>query len=458
MLALLLGRGFALGAGAAALGAISTLASACERGPRAEAGAGPAPSALVAAPVAPASAGASLPTPCPSGTAAPAPGAEHEGGADEVARPREKFGEGKKNFTVALETLRRNYYDPSVGEDELYRAAVEGMLARVDPNPKMRRWNRLLGPGELAELQGDLRGEVVGIGVIITYHPETGYVDVTDVLPGSPAARAGIVEGDVILSVDGKVYRGQPQREVQRVIRGKAGEPVSLTLLRGDRLVTLSVAREAVPFDVVGTLRLAGDVGYVRVRLFSERTPGALRRALEELGREPVRGLVVDLRGNPGGSFDDAIAVAGLLLPPGTPVVKLEKRGHEAEVVRAQGSPLLQGVPSAVLVDRATASGAELVAGALREGRGARLVGERTYGKWSLQSLEDLPNGFALKYTLGLFHTPSGRSFEHEGMPPDVEVSSTDAPLDKVQRVEEPAARLQIDAQLRTARALLVPP
>jgi carboxyl-terminal processing protease len=474
MFALLLCRGFALGAGVAAL----VTAAACGRGAGGESvggesvgvsgvgvgvsgvgvsGAGvgvgvaqPVGSALAAAPLP-----ALAPTPCPSGPAAP-PGDGPDGrGDDEATRAREKFGDGKKNFLAALETLRRNYYDPAVGEDELYRAAVEGMLTRGDP--KMRRWNRLLGPAELAELQGDLRGEVVGIGTRIAYHTDTGYVDVTDVLPGSPAARAGIVEGDVILSVDGKVYKGQPQREVQRVIRGKPGEPVALTLLRGDRVVSVSVVREAVSFDAVGSLRLAGDVGYVHIRLFSERTPKTLRKALEDLGRNPVRGLVLDLRGNPGGSFDDAVAVAGLLLPPGTPIVSLQRRGREPEVVRSEGSPLLQGVPVAVLVDRATASGAELVAAALHEGRGARIVGERTFGKWSMQSLEDLPNGFAVKYTLGLFRTPSGRSYEHEGMPPDVEVGSTDTPLDKLLRVEDPASRLELDPQLRTARALLVP-
>jgi carboxyl-terminal processing protease len=406
---------------------------------------GAAPPSVAAAPFAPSG----------PATTRPAEGGERHGD-DEPARSTEAFGEGRKNFLVALETLRRNYYDPAVGEDDLYRAALEGMLARLDP--PMKRWNRLLAPAELAELQGDLRGEVVGIGVRTAYHKETGYVDVTDVFPNSPAGRAGIVEGDVILSIDGKVYKGQSQREVQRAIRGKPGQPVALTLLRGDRLVPVTIVPEAVPLDVVGRLRLPGGIGYVRVRLFSERTPAALRQALEDLAREPVHGLVVDLRGNPGGSFDDAIAVAGLLLPPGTPVASLHKRGREAETARAQGSPLLPGVPVAVLVDRATASGAELVAGALREGRGARLVGERTFGKWSLQSLEDLPNGFAVKYTIGLFRTPAGRSYENEGMPPDVEVGPNDAPLDKVQRVESPAERLEIDAQLRTARALLASP
>jgi carboxyl-terminal processing protease len=437
----------AVGAGSA----VGVTAAGCGRGAESSSSPSPAPT-FATAPTTVAVAPAPASSPCPPTP----PGPDGEGPHDEAARPGEKFGDGKKNFLVALETLRRNYYDPAVGEDELYRAAVEGMLARVDP--QMRRWNRLLGPAELSELQGDLRGAVVGVGTRIAYHKDTGYVEVTDVLPGSPAQRAGIVEGDVILSVDGKVYKGLPQREVQRAIRGKPGEPVTLTLLRGDRLVPVTLMPEPLPLDSVGSLRLAGNVGYVRVRYFSERTPASMRRVLEELGREPVQGVVLDLRGNPGGTFDDAVAVAGLLLPPGTPVVSLQKRGGGGELVRAQGSPLLQGVPSAVLVDRATASGAELVAAALREGRGAKLVGERTFGKWSLQSLEDLPNGFAVKYTLGLFRTPAGRGYEHEGLPPDVEVAANEMPLDKVQRLEDPVARLEADAQLRTARALLVPP
>jgi carboxyl-terminal processing protease len=164
---------------------------------------------------------------------------------------------------------------------------------------------------------------------------------------------------------------------------------------------------------------------------------------------------VVDLRDNQGGAFDQAIATAGFFLPKGTPVVVTKKRGGKAETAVSNGDPILGHAPMKLLVNEKTSSGAELLAGALQEGRKAELIGEHTFGKWSVQTIDELGNGYAIKYTVGLFETPGGRSFEGEGLSPDIEVDMDDKQTPRILNETDPAKRLAADGQLRTAVGLL---
>lgn len=366
--------------------------------------------------------------------------------------PSAPFTDAQRNFDEVRRTLLASYYDPSITEDALYRAAVAGMLERVDP--AMRKWNKLLSPDDLAELQRDLQGEVVGVGVKISFDPATGYVDVLGAIPGSPAEKAGLAAPDKIVTVDGKLYKGLTLRDVVTDIRGKAGDTVKLSVLRGDKLVVVPVVRERVVYDTVTELVLDGDVGYVRIPAFNARTPDGLAAALSDLVGKRVRGAVVDLRGCPGGSFDDAVAAASEMLPAGAVVANVKKRAT-TEVVTGKRAPVMTGVPLAVLVDHDSSSSAELVAAALQEGDRAVLVGQRTYGKWTVQMIDDLPNGYAMKYTSGLFQSPSGRSFQGVGLPPDVEVDMPAAAVEAAEAITDPGKRLEADTQLKTAVAML---
>jgi carboxyl-terminal processing protease len=366
--------------------------------------------------------------------------------------PTEPFTDPQRNFDEVKKTLLEGYYDASITEQDLYRAAVAGMLERVDPT--MHKWNKLLSPSDLAELQRDLQGEVVGIGVQIRLDSASGYIDVLGAIPGSPAERAGIAPPDKIVTVDGKLYKGLTLRDCVADIRGKPGDTVTLSVLRGDKLVSIPVVREKVAYDQVTTLTLEGSIGYVRIPSFNAKTADSLKQALGELSSKKVRAAVVDLRHNPGGSFDAAIASAGELLPAGATVVQLKKRAG-SEPMKATTTPVLYGIPIAVLVDHETSSGGELVAAALEEQAHATLVGARTYGKWTVQTISDLPNGYAAKYTLGLFQSPGGKSFQGVGMPPDVEVDVADDAVAGLWGITDPTARLAADVQLRTAVSLL---
>jgi carboxyl-terminal processing protease len=368
------------------------------------------------------------------------------------AAPPAPFPSPARNFEAARKALLAGYYRDSLTEEDLYRAAVAGMLERADP--AMHAWNELLGPSELAELRLDLKAELVGIGVRIELDSATGAIDVKGTLPGSPAERAGVAPPDKIVTVDGKLYKGLTLRDVVADIRGKAGATVTLRILRGAELVDVPVVREKVAYDAVEGLVVAGDVGYVRIPGFNQKTPESLRVALAGLGAKGVRGLVVDVRANPGGSFDDSVEAAGELVPAGARVGSVSKRGEVAPL-EAKTTPMLLDLPVAVLIDHDTASSAELLAASLQELRHGTLVGKATRGKWSVQRLEELPNGYAIKFTVGIFMSPSGKSYDGVGIQPDVVV---DAPADAVQRAladANPQTRLAGDVQLRTAVAIL---
>jgi len=399
---------------------------------------------------------APTPKPVPSAVLIASSGSHAgEGGRDEepdYSIPKEKFADPQRSFDEVKKILLSGYYDPSITEESLYRAAVAGMLERVDPS--MRKWNKLLSPSDLAEIHRDLSGEIVGIGVKIYFDPATGYSDVLAAVPGTPAAQAGLAPPDKIVTVDGKLYKGRTERDVVADIRGKAGESVTLSVLRGDRLLSVPLVRAKINYDPVNQLVLEGDVGYVHIPSFNASTPDALAGALQHLGSLTIRALVVDVRECPGGSFDDAVAAASELLPAGATVATLKKRGA-TDVVKSRRAPVLTGIPIAVLVNHDTSSGAELIAIALQEGVHALLVGEKTYGKWTVQTLADLPNGYAFKYTQALFQSPSGKSFEGTGLPPDVEVNMPMRAVDAAEAISDPVERLAADVQLRTAVTLL---
>jgi len=204
----------------------------------------------------------------------------------------------------------------------------------------------------------------------------------------------------------------------------------------------------------VSKMVVGGDVGYVRIPSFNGKTAAALKDALGDLRGKSVRGLVVDLRCNPGGSFDAAVSSASELLPAKATVATLKKRGG-TETIQSKDAPVLTNLPLAVLVDHETSSGAELMTAALQEDAHAVVVGQRTLGKWTVQTIMDLPNGYAVKYTLALFSSPSGKSFQSVGMPPDVEVDMADEVIERLESVSDPAKRLEGDVQLRTAVQLL---
>ncbi len=366
----------------------------------------------------------------------------------------EPFESGEKTFATVMETLRNKYYRTELSDD--------GLLQQLEP--RMSAWNKLLSPAEMRELRADMQGEIVGIGVEIRFEEDSGISDVVAVIPGSPADHAGIVAGDKILTVEGKFYKGKTLRDVVADLRGQPGETVKLTTLRGAEVLPFAVRREHVAYDIVKTMMIPGDVGYLLINQFTDNTPGAVQAGLLALGQKGARALVLDLRGNQGGLFDKAVATAELFLKKGTPIVKLRHRGGQEETLSSSQDPTipLTKQPLAVLIDGDTASGAELLAAALREGISAQLIGQKSFGKGSIQSVDELPNHYGMKYTTSAFFTPTGNPVEGQGVIPDVDValpvpaqSNLDRERSHVQHLTATAERLQADPPLRAAVNIL---
>ncbi len=389
----------------------------------------------------------------PAVAAAPARPSPPGNVEEEEAPPTEKFTDAERAFNSAKDALLKGYYNDGLREDDLYRGALQGMLEHAEPT--MRKWNKLLSPTELAEMRTDLKGEVVGVGVQIQFDSASGYTDVMGAIPGSPAEKAGLVLGDKILSVNGKLYKGMSVRDIVSDIRGKAGEVVTLSVLRADKILSVPLKREAITFEPATAMMLPEGVGYLRVHGFNAKTTAAVKASLDALTQKSATSLVIDLRGNQGGLLPDAVSTAELLLPSGVGIVKIEKRGHKEESFVSKGPGFLPAAPMAVLVDGDTSSSAELLTAALQEGRHARVVGARTFGKWTVQTIDDLPNGYAIKYTIGLFRSPAGRSFEGVGLTPDVDVTMDEKAIGKAHMTLDPEKRLAADVQLRTAVSLL---
>ena len=366
----------------------------------------------------------------------------------------ERFGDGQKAFATAKDALLTKYYATGLTEEDVYRAAVRGMVEDIDA--RMHRWNKLLSPAELAEIETELNGEIVGIGVNIRFDDSTGHIEILGTTRGSPAEKAGLQAHDTIVSVNGKLFRGKRQGDAIHELRGKTGDPVSLSVLREDKLLSFTIVRAPIQLQEVRHLVIDG-VGELSVAMFTAKTVPAMRAALNDFSAAHVRAISLDLRGNHGGSFDDAVHAAELFLPAGAPIVKLERREGKEETIASKGTPVLPALPVIILVNQDTSSSAELLAGALSENLHARIVGMRTYGKWTLQSIDELGNGYAIKYTTALFHTPSGKSYDGVGLIPDVEVDADRLQVERACFLMDPAARLAADTQLRTALSLLKP-
>jgi carboxyl-terminal processing protease len=349
--------------------------------------------------------------------------------------------------------LLSDYVDDKLDAGTLDLAAVQGMLNELNGG-KPEGPNTLLDPRSGDELKRDLQGELVGIGTMIDYDETTGVARVDGLLPGSGALAAGIERGDRILSVGGVGVQGRPLREVVNSIRGKEGTTVKLSLLRGASTVEKTVVRKRLTLTSVEH-STAGDLGLLIIRMFNERTPGELEAALRAMSAAGAKRLLIDLRNNGGGLFEKSIASAELLLRKGAEIVRTIKRGQKMTQVVSKRDPVMGPVPIVVLINKETASSAEVLAEALRVSAGATLVGTKTFGKWRMETVRPLSDGYSLKYTIGLLQSPAGKTFDGVGVPPDVEVPAGTDPVEHTRRLVDIDKRIEVDPQLKAAVHIL---
>lgn len=321
-----------------------------------------------------------------------------------------------QTFAEVFERIKRAYVE-EVDDRTLLRNAMRGMLSELDPH------SAYLDANEYQSLRESTQGEFGGIGIEVG--TENGQLMVITPIDDTPASRAGLLSRDIIIAIDGTPTDNLSLQEAVNLMRGEPGSQLRLSILRAgeDSPRDLTLTREVIRSESVRHETLEPGYGYLRISQFQSRTPEQARRALERMAREqPLEGLILDLRNNPGGVLQAAVGVADLFLDSGL-IVYTEGRLSDTEMsFSASPDTPARDVPLVVLINSGSASAAEIVAGALQDQRRGVIMGTESFGKGSVQQIMPLGNGEGLKLTTALYYTPNGRSIQAQGIEPDVEV------------------------------------
>lgn len=322
--------------------------------------------------------------------------------------------------------LEEGYYQP-VDRSSLENGALEGMIGSLgDP------YSAYYSPDDFRRLEEHTNGEFVGIGVLL--ETKDGLLTVISPIDNSPASEAGIMAGDVVLAVDGELLATKAEDEAAALMRGEPGTTVQLQLRRGEQELDFSLVRRKIEIPIVSSRMLEHSgkkIGYVSLEQFSQDAGVKLRGAVDKVVADGAEGIILDLRNNGGGLLNESVEVSSIFIQNGT-IVSVVGRDGGRQVYEARGNAN-ETMPLVVLINGYTASASEIVSGALKDDRRARLVGGKTFGKGVVQLVMPLTNGGALKYTSGSYHTPADIDINKVGIEPDVPVVDDPAtPADEV--------------------------
>ncbi len=336
-------------------------------------------------------------------------------------------------FADVLARVEQDYV-VEIDEQQAMEAAIQGMLASLDPH------SSYMNAEDYREMQSQTRGEYGGLGIEVT--SEEGVVRVVSPIDGTPAARAGILAGDYLTAINGESIVGLTLNEAVGRMRGEAGTEITITIAReATDPFDVTLQRETINVRAVTARVEGGDVGVIRISTFNERTGSMLQDAIRQVKRDTggrLRGVVVDLRNNPGGLLDQAIEVSDAFLDGGEVVSTRGRQPEDVQRYNARRGDDLAGVPVVVLINGASASAAEIVAGALQDRNRALIVGTDSFGKGSVQTVIPLQGGRdgALRLTTARYYTPAGRSIQGPGIVPDMEVASRRINAAEVERLQ----------------------
>lgn len=349
-------------------------------------------------------------------------------------------------FGDVFERVRAAYVD-QVGDDVLIEAAINGMLNDLDPH------SAYLNKKTYEDMQVQIRGDFGGLGIEVTM--ERGLVKVVSPIDDTPAHQAGLKPGDYISHLDGEGIMGMNLAQAVEKMRGPVNTDIVLTIRReGQEPFDVTLTRAVIKIQSVRS-RVEKNIGYIRITSFNEQTQPGLKRAIakitEELGDEVV-GYIIDLRNNPGGLLSQAVKVSDSFLERGEIVSTRGRQEGEASRFNAESGDMVSGLPLVVLINGGSASASEIVAGALQDHRRAIVLGTRSFGKGSVQTIMPIPGAGAMRLTTARYYTPSGRSIQQTGIEPDIEVEQVRLePLESRQRMREADLRNALTNDERTS-------
>jgi carboxyl-terminal processing protease len=347
-------------------------------------------------------------------------------------------------FGDVFERVRADYVE-TPDDTALIESAIDGMLTSLDPH------SSYMSPKSFKDMQVQTSGKFGGLGIEVTM--EDGAVKVVSPIDDTPAARAGILAGDLIVALDGEQVQGMTLNQAVDKMRGAINSPITLTIQRTGvpKPFDVKLVRDQITIQSVRS-REEGQVGYIRITQFNEQTFDGLKAAIDkiqtDIGRDKVQGYVVDLRNNPGGLLDQAIAVSDAFLEQGEIVSTRGRHAEETQRYNAHSGDLGGGKPVIVLVNGGSASASEIVAGALQDHRRATILGTRSFGKASVQTIIPLGANGALRLTTARYYTPSGRSIQAKGIEPDIEVIQELPPDLAAQQTQPPEGESALKGHL----------
>ena len=325
-----------------------------------------------------------------------------------------------RNFTYIFERLKSSYVE-KVDDKTLMENAIRGMLSGLDPH------SSYLDADEYKDLKIGTTGEFGGLGIQVGM--DEGFITVISPIDDTPAFRAGIKAGDTIIRIDNTLVKGLTLNEAVKLMRGKPGTKITLTIMRkkSPEPKLFTITRDIIQVKSVKQQLLDQDYAYVRISTFQTQTAKHLNNALNELAdknKAPLKGLILDLRNNPGGVLNAAADVADMFIEKGLLVYTKGRIEQSYTEFKAHAGDKLKGAPIVVLINGGSASASEIVAGALQDHKRAVIMGSKSFGKGSVQTIQELPNGGAVKFTTARYFTPSGRSIQAEGIEPDIKLQN----------------------------------
>src|SRR5271169_2100621 len=324
-------------------------------------------------------------------------------------------------FGDVFERVRAEYVDP-VDDKDLIENSINGMLTGLDPH------SSYMNAKAFRDMQVQTKGEFGGLGIEVTQ--DNGFIKVISPIDDTPASKAGIKAGDIITALDGKTVQGLSLQDAVDKMRGAPNSKITLTIKREgvEKPLEVSMLREVIHIQVVKQRMEPDNIGYIRLSQFTEQADAGLKQAVKMLRQQAggkLKALILDLRNNPGGLLDQAVAISGDFINQGEIVSTRARHTEDAQRWDAKGNDVIDGLPLVVLINGGSASSSEIVAGALQDHHRAVLLGTRSFGKGSVQTVIPLPGNGAMRLTTARYYTPSGRSIQGQGIAPDVPVAET---------------------------------